>query len=53
MPRVRLTYQRDIDREGVEYLDVTDERARVLFNQRRAVPAEAEKAEPRKARKGK
>lgn len=40
MPKVRLTYQKDIDREGADVIEVDDGRARVLVNQRRAVVIE-------------
>lgn len=54
MPRVRLTYAKDIAREGTDVLDVDEGRAAVLLNLRRAVlvadaPAEKPaKAAPRK-----
>lgn len=37
MPLIRYTYSRDIAREGSGPVEVTDERARLLLNQRRAV----------------
>jgi len=37
MPRVRLTYHRDIAREGTDVIDTTEQRAAVLVNQRRGV----------------
>jgi hypothetical protein len=40
MPTVRLTYSKDIKREGRKVIDVSDGRARVLLNQRRAVIVE-------------
>lgn len=40
MPTVRLTYSKDIKREGRKVIDVTEGRARVLINQRRAVIVE-------------
>lgn len=40
MPRIRLTYSRDIKREGTDHLDVSDDRARALVSQRRAVVVE-------------
>lgn len=35
--RIRLTYQRDIDREGTDVIDVDEGRARGLVKLRRAV----------------
>jgi hypothetical protein len=37
MPTVRLTYVKDIDREGTDVVDVDESRARWLLNMRRGV----------------
>lgn len=37
MPRIRLTYAKDIAREGTDTLDVDDAQAAALVNLRRAV----------------
>ena len=37
MPKVRLTYDKDIRREGTDVLEVSEGRAAVLLNLRRAV----------------
>lgn len=47
MPLIRFTYARDIAREGAEPVEVSDERAALLFNQRRAVLVE-EKPKPKR-----
>jgi len=44
MPLIRYTYSRDIAREGSGSVEVTDERARLLLNQRRAVIVQPEPA---------
>lgn len=60
MPRVRLTYDKDIAREGTDVLDVSEGRAQVLLNLRRAVilpdvepPAEPTPAVRKRTRKTK
>lgn len=41
MPRIKLTYAKDIQREGTDVLDVDDTRAAALVNLRRAVILDA------------
>ena len=50
MPLIRFTYARDIAREGSAPIEVSDERAALLLNQRRAVIVQpsAYKPAPRK-----
>lgn len=55
MPTVRLTYVKDIDREGMDVVDVDESRARWLLNMRRGVlvadAAPAAKRKPARRRK--
>jgi len=49
MPLIRFIYPRDIAREGSAPIEVSDERAAFLLNQRRAVIVEQQvKPTPRK-----